>query len=201
MLAHMANIGSLVSELESTGFSWTSDSICGLLYQLHMPPDMTKEIHKDLNHKFDDDSPNFKIQDILSAIQIHLAREKTAHNTISINTLSTQVEAMAFNRTPTSCRTFNSSTPYTSRGTPQRAQKIYPMRWKRGPDAMTKDDNDCQRSTTHPLAIPKSVVVGVRDGLPQCFFCGEFGHVYSNPSNPCHKYNRTGDRTGAHWRD
>lgn len=50
MLAHMASIDSLMCELESTGFTWTGDSFSGLLYQLHMPPEMTKEINKDLNH-------------------------------------------------------------------------------------------------------------------------------------------------------
>lgn len=162
-----------------------------------MPPEMTKEINKDLEHKFDDNHPNFRLQDICSAIQIHLAREKTASETIMINALSTQVEAMAINRTPTSRRSFNPSAPYPSRSTPQHFNKIDPMRWKRGHNSLTKDDDKRQHSTITPISIPMSSVKAVKDGLIQCFFCGEFGHTYSDPTGPCMKYNRNSDRTGG----
>lgn len=110
MLAHMTSIDAIVAELESTGFTWTSESVRGLLYQLHMPSGMTKEINKDLDQKFAESNPNFSLEDVKSAIQIHLAREKTASETISINSLSTGFEAMSVNRTPAQRRIFPSST-------------------------------------------------------------------------------------------
>lgn len=49
MISHMSKIDAIMSELESTGFTWSSDSVKGLLYQLHMPAEMTKEINKELD--------------------------------------------------------------------------------------------------------------------------------------------------------
>lgn len=99
ILTHMASIDSVVSELESTGSSWTSDTIRGLFYQLRMPVEMTKEINKYLDNTFDDKKPSYKLLDIKAAIQAHIAREKTTSETISINSLMSSVEALAF-RTP-----------------------------------------------------------------------------------------------------
>lgn len=214
MLAHISQIDSIVSELESTGFTWTSDSIRGLLYQLHMPADMTKEINKELDGKFDEAHPNFKLDDIKSAIQIHLAREKTASETITINALSTNFEAMAMNRTPQARRNFNQNlttsmnrTPFSNRNqsfTPSRnnaVKKIDPMRWRRGPAAITDNEHERTNTENRPISIPGSAVKAVKDGVRQCFFCGKFGHSYLDPTNPCVPYNGNSDRTGPHWRD
>ncbi|EGF98363.1 uncharacterized protein MELLADRAFT_69369 [Melampsora larici-populina 98AG31] len=97
MITHMSHVDAIVSELESTGFVWSSESVRGLFYQIVMPPDMTKEINKELDNKYDKRDPTYKLKDIKSAIQIYLAREKTASETITISNLSTQLEAMAFN--------------------------------------------------------------------------------------------------------
>ncbi|EGF98633.1 uncharacterized protein MELLADRAFT_113384 [Melampsora larici-populina 98AG31] len=94
MITHMSNIDAIISEIESTGFTWTSDSVKGLFYQIHMPAEMTKEINKELDNKYDKKSPNFKLKDVKAAIQIYLAREKTASETITISNLSTQVETI-----------------------------------------------------------------------------------------------------------
>lgn len=89
MITHMASIDAIVLELESTGFIWNSDSVKGLFYQLHMPAEMTREINKDLDAKYDERDVNFKLNDVKGAIQIYLAREKTASETITISSLNT----------------------------------------------------------------------------------------------------------------
>lgn len=163
MLAHMTSIDAIVAELELTGFTWTSESVRGLLYQLHMPSEMTKDINKDLDQKFAESNPNFSLEDIKSTIQIHLAREKTASETISINTLSTGFEAMSINRTPAHRRVFQSPT-YTSPRTPSSnrfASKIDPLRWKRGPEAWMNNDHERQATAVSPISIPSTAVKGV----------------------------------------
>lgn len=205
MLTHMSAIDLIVAELDSTGFTWTSESIRGLLYQLHMPADMTKEINKDLDHKFDDSSPKFKLEDIKSAIQIHLACEKTTTATISINSLSTNIEALLLGRHPSQRRGFPSSSSFSA--SPRTSQlhrahlKIDPMRWKRGPAAWTGNNHERQATAASPLSIPNTAVKGVRDGQIQCFFCGHFGHTYNAHDSPCQTYNANHDRTAADWRD
>ncbi|EGG04442.1 uncharacterized protein MELLADRAFT_64877 [Melampsora larici-populina 98AG31] len=192
MLAHISQIDSIVSELESTGFTWTSDSIRGLLYQLHMPADMTKEINKELDGKFDESHLNFKLDDIKSAIQIHLAREKTASETITINVLSTNFEAMAMNRTPPARRNFSQNLNTSMNQTPfhftpicnNAIKKIDPMRWRRGPAAITDNEHKRNNTENKPLPIPGSAVKAVKDGVQQCFFCGKFGHSYLDATNP-----------------
>lgn len=205
MISHMSKVDAIVSEMESTGFAWNADSIKGLFYQIVMPADMTKEINKDLDSRYDKTSPNYKLKDIKSAIQIHLTREKTASETITINNLSTPMEFMSINPrlrpfgpTPTSTPT----RPYTQnqRSTPFRAAvKINPMRWQRGPAAWTSSDTERKDSAINPIAMPVSAVGGVKAGLLQCFFCGAFGHTYT--AGGCRDYNGNSDRLGAHWKD
>lgn len=95
MISHMSNIDAIISELESTGFKWNTDSVKGLLYQLHMPAEMTKEVNKELDNRTDKKSPVFEHREIKGAIQMYLAREKTASDTISICNLNSQVEALS----------------------------------------------------------------------------------------------------------
>lgn len=89
MITHMANIKAIILELESTGFKWNRNSIKGLFYQLHMPAEMTHEINKEINAKYDEKDVNFKLNDIKGAIQIYLSREKTPSETITISSLNT----------------------------------------------------------------------------------------------------------------
>lgn len=121
MITHMAKIDAIVAELESTGFTWSSDLVKGMLYQLHMPAEMTKEINRELDGRSDKKS-NFELKQVKSVIQVYLAREKTASETISIHNLSSQVEAMAMNakhRTPfTPTRTVTQPYPTPTRFTP-----------------------------------------------------------------------------------
>lgn len=70
MISHMSRIDVIMSELESTGFTWSSDSVKGLLYQLHMPAEMTKEINKELDNFTHKKSPNYDLKEIKSAIQM-----------------------------------------------------------------------------------------------------------------------------------
>ncbi|EGG05383.1 uncharacterized protein MELLADRAFT_107661 [Melampsora larici-populina 98AG31] len=186
MINHMSKVDVIVAEIESTGFIWNSDSIKGLFYQIVMPPEMTKEINKDLDNKYDKSNPNYKLKDVKSAIQIYLARERTATETITINNISTQMQMMAVNSTPRSFTPSSQSTPIRNYqqnqcfATPNRLiQKIDPIRWQRGPPAWTKNDNERKNSVDRPLDIPSSAVGGVKAGLLQCFFCGSFGHTYS----------------------
>ncbi|EGF96947.1 uncharacterized protein MELLADRAFT_70323 [Melampsora larici-populina 98AG31] len=167
----MSNIDAIISELESTGFTWTSDSIKGLLYQLRMPAEMTKEINKDLDNRYDDKKPNFKLDDVKNAIQIHLAREKTASETISINSLSSSIEAFSF-KTPQRMQSQNrQNTPnrfttplnnnhrstqfqYAYRNTPMNAD--LKARWRRGPETITHKNDARLASEDKPLSIPSS---------------------------------------------
>ncbi|EGF96937.1 uncharacterized protein MELLADRAFT_114724 [Melampsora larici-populina 98AG31] len=218
MIAHMSKVDSLVYEIQSTGFVWNADSIRGLFYQIAMPPEMTKEINKDLDSKYDSKNPNYKLDDIKSAIQIYLTREKTASETIVISNLSTQVDAMSVGtrprqstplRTPTprhqpSQQRFNQSyasqqrfsQPFTPR---QKVSKIDPMRWTQGPVNWMNSNEPRNQSESAPVQIPESAVKGVKEGALQCFFCGKFGHLYIEGN--CPLYNGNGDRTGAHYRD
>lgn len=150
MITHMARVDAIVFEMESTGFTWSSESIQGLFYQVAMPGEMTKEINKELDNKFDKSSPTFKLKDVKAAIQIYLAREKTASETITISSLNTQVEAMSVNTR--NCHVYQNrnlsstptSTPTSSfqHGSFRRTQRIEPMRWKRGPLAWTDNDHN-----------------------------------------------------------
>lgn len=54
-------------------------------------------------------------------------------------------------------------------------------------------------SVQSPIAIPASAVNGVKSGLIQFFFCGGFGHTYTEGG--CKALDTNGDRVGAHWRD
>ncbi|EGG02991.1 uncharacterized protein MELLADRAFT_90593 [Melampsora larici-populina 98AG31] len=212
MISHMSTVDSIVSKIESTGFVWNSESVKGLFYQIVMPPEMTKEINKDLDNKYNKTNPNYKLKDIKSAIQIYLARERTASETIIISNLSTQMETMSMNTTPRNqihSRQFTpnrstmnhsyQSSPVSRFNSPRPTPKIDPIRWQRGPAAWSRNENDRKNSAIVPLEIPNSAVSGVKKGLLQCFFCGNFGHVYS--TGGCKSYNGDGERTGAHWRD
>lgn len=116
MITHMSNIDAIFSELESTGFKWTSDSIKGLFYQLHQAGEMTREINKDLDGKFNENDVNFSLNDIKQAIQIHLTREKTASETITISSLNTAMKDVTINSFRTPRRQFGSQggSTYTS---------------------------------------------------------------------------------------
>ncbi|EGG04086.1 uncharacterized protein MELLADRAFT_108699 [Melampsora larici-populina 98AG31] len=135
---------------------------------------MTKEINKDLDNKYDKNNPNYKLKDIKSAIQIYLARERTASETIVINNLSTQMETMSMSTTPRSFNQTRQFTPARSSGnnyqasptsrftSPCPAPKIDPIRWQRGPSAWSRNENDRKNSSNVPLDIPSSAV-----GVPE----------------------------------
>lgn len=204
MITHMSTIDSIISELESTGFKWTSDSIKGFFYQLHMPAEMTREINKDLDAKFDEKNVNFNLNDIKSLIQIYLAREKTASETINISSLNTRMDNMLFK--PSRPRQLNyrshlSQTPQKGFYSPSRSQTDpnLMMQWRRGPEPLTDNSSERLKSDANPLRIPSNADVNVKAGLIQCFFCGKFGHTYRN--RECTLFESKGDRTGAHWRD
>ncbi|EGF96942.1 uncharacterized protein MELLADRAFT_70324 [Melampsora larici-populina 98AG31] len=214
IIAHMSAIDATMSELESTGFTWTTDSLKGLLYQLRMPAEMTKEINKELDNKYDDNKPNFKIEDIKSAIQIHLTREKTASETISINNLSTSIEAFSL-RTPQRLQSHNRpNTPVRFMTPPNRSTQFQspyrstPMsadlkaRWRRGPEPITHKNEARLASEKKPLSIPVSAHPNVKAGIIQCFFCGQWGHSYrDNNFKACKVFMNRGDRTGAAYND
>lgn len=195
MLTHMTIIDLILPELESTGFTWTGDSTRGLLYQLHMPANMTKDINKEPNGKFDYREPNFKLIDIKSAIQIHLAREQTATETISINSLSTPMDKLSIN--PISLRQTPQQQNYTQYQsmTPSKPPTVspYPFSpknkqietdeelkgiWRHGPDRMTETNDQRQLSLDKPIQIPNTAISKVRQNIRQCFYCGEFVHSY-----------------------
>lgn len=210
----MASIDAIAAELESTGFAWTSDNVRGLLYQLRMPAEMTKEINKDLDNCFSESRPNFDLQDVKAAIQIHLARERTASETISINNLGSSIEAFAFNtpqqsqnvdatssRYATPVRNLGQRFPHSSfsyqRRTPMDAD--LQARWRRGPPAMTTTNQSRVASEASPLKIPATAHPNVKAGIIQCFFCGGWGHSYRD--NNCTVFNSKKDRTGSHYND
>lgn len=215
MITHMSTIDAIVSELESTGFTWSSESVRGLLYQLHMPAEMTKEINKELDAKFDDNSANFNINDVKGAIQMYLAREKTATETINISNLTTSVDRMSINatkvtpythrnayNTPRSVNTQRQTQPSfnsTPRYTQQSNVKDNSARWRQGPPAWTKTDTERVASEASPIPIPNGAVSGVRSNLLQCFFCGAFGHSYRQGT--CTAFEGTAPRSAAHWND
>lgn len=95
MITHISAIDAIFSELESTGFTWNSDSIKGLFYQVHMPAEMKREINKELDAKFDENNVNFGLNDIKNAIQIYLSQEKTASETVTISSLNTRLDCMS----------------------------------------------------------------------------------------------------------
>lgn len=217
ILTHIASIDSIISELESTGFTWTSETVKGLFYQLRMPAEMTKEINKDLDNRFNDKQPNFDLQEIKAAIQIHLARERTESETMSINNLSTSVEAFAF-KTPQ--RSQHSDTAHPRYVTMSRSQgqryshstspyhqktsidAELKARWRRGPAAITTTSQNRQASEMTPLKIPATAHPNVKNGVIQCFFCGGWGHSYRDTDfKGCNDFNNNKDRTGAHYND
>lgn len=215
ILTHMATIDSIVSELELTGFTWSSDSIKGLFYQLRMPAEMTKEINKDLDGIFDDTRPTFNIKDIKDSIQIHLTREKTASDTIHINSLASSVEALAI-KTPQRFRQTNLTTMTPqSRSQDQRTTWSSPLsarrtavdtelqaRWRRGPPALTGSKNERSTSKARPIKVPISAHPNVHGGVIQCFYCGRFGHSYRDDGfKACSTFANKQDRTGAHYND
>ncbi|KAH9820388.1 hypothetical protein DFH28DRAFT_1197911 [Melampsora americana] len=175
MINHMLKVDTIIAELESTGFEVNSTSLKGLFYQIVMAPEMTKEINKELDNKYDKKNPTYNLKDIKSEIQIYLARERTASEMININSLNAQFDMMAVNT------------------------RINPMRWRRGPPAWSKDTTARDNSKMNMLEIPPTALGGVKAGLPQCFFCGAFGHGYL--SGGCESYDGNGDRTGAHYVD
>lgn len=151
---------------------------------------------------------NYELKTIKGAIQMYLARECTASETILISSLNAQVEMMSMQSrtTPRSC--FNNSRQHTPMqqsahtlhyGPLKTTPKIDPSRWQRGPISWTPGNNKRLLSMTSPLAIPPSSVGGVKANLIQCFYCGQFGHTYNKGT--CESYNGNGDRAAAHWKD
>ncbi|EGG02818.1 uncharacterized protein MELLADRAFT_109890 [Melampsora larici-populina 98AG31] len=72
VLSHTTKINSILSELNSTGFKLSDDSLKGFLYQLHMPPEMTKGVNRELDAVFKSKSGEFTAAEICDTIQMHL---------------------------------------------------------------------------------------------------------------------------------
>ncbi|KAH9820167.1 hypothetical protein DFH28DRAFT_1218655 [Melampsora americana] len=169
VLAHTSKINGIYSELKSTGFNLSDDSFKGLLYQLHMPPEMTKEVNKELDSLFKSKAGIFTAVEIRDALQMHVAREKTASETISISNLQTHMNDLSINAISTQNRARN---PFTSARSSQmstpRAQSYTrftntpPSKlvkgWNYGPPPITPSADERNASKLNPIPIPDSAI-------------------------------------------
>lgn len=211
VLSHTTKINSILSELNSTGFKLSNDSFAGFLYQLHMPPEMTKEVDRELDAVFKSKSGEFTAVEIRDALQMHVAREKITSETVSISNLQTAMHDLSVNAvlTPNQKARPRMNTPFfTARSsmTAPRTQNFTrftnttPTRikgWTPGPPAISANAIERNASKDNPIPIPNSAINNVKMGIPECFYCGGWNHSYE----VCNDYKNETGRKGAHYFD
>ncbi|KAH9806877.1 hypothetical protein DFH28DRAFT_918749, partial [Melampsora americana] len=212
VLSHTTKINSILSELNSTGFKLSNDSFAGFLYQLHMPPEMTKEINRELDAMFKSKSGEFTAVKIRDALQMHVAREKIASETVLISNLQTAMHDLSVKAvsTPNQKARPRLNTPFfTARSSPMNALRnqnftrftnTTPTRvkgWTPGPPAILPNAKERSASKENPISVPHSAVQNVKMGIPECFYCGGWNHSYE----ACSEYRNETGRKGAHYFD